>query len=187
MRPETKKQIREAVLYDMAPAQAGQVNLEDVARVFRGRGELREVEECLDELVKEGLAKRTRLSGRSYYIFESIAGEAAARNERRLKEIEERTGFLLKETERLEGLLKEENLALDRLRPIWLSGWEKSKLGPEEILNVRTYVSTVIGKHPETHHRELRKLGANMRELEEEKQRRLKWKEESFIQVPASK
>src|SRR5438874_1464831 len=71
MRAERKRQIREAVLHDMAPAYAGQVSLEDVSRTFRGRGGLKEVEECLNDLVNEGLARKTEVSGRPYYLFEA--------------------------------------------------------------------------------------------------------------------
>src|SRR5438876_109097 len=59
MRVETRRQIREAVLHDMAPAHAGQVSLEEVSRAFRGRGDFKEVEECLNDLVKEGIAMKT--------------------------------------------------------------------------------------------------------------------------------
>ena len=88
MRQEQKRQIQEAVLNSIAPAYTGQVSLEDVARAFTGRGSIEEIEECLDDLAKQGRAEKTVVMGHTYYVFQSIAGEAASRNEKRLVEIQ---------------------------------------------------------------------------------------------------
>src|SRR5439155_23736848 len=95
MRVETRRQIREAVLHDMAPAHAGQVSLEEVSRAFRGRGDFIEVEECINDLVKEGVAMKTEVSGRSYDLFEGIGDDAASQDERRFAQIRREFGSLL--------------------------------------------------------------------------------------------
>src|SRR5215831_13559754 len=88
MKQDQKRQIQEAVLHSVASAYAGQVSLEDVARAFRGRGDLKEIEDCMDDLAKNGRAEKTVIQGRTYYVFESIANEAADQTDRQLAEIE---------------------------------------------------------------------------------------------------
>ncbi len=186
MKLERRKLIREAVLHDMAPAYEGQISLEDVNRAFRGRGEPKEIEECLDDLVKEGLAKKTEVSGLSYYLFESIARDAASRNERRFGEIEKELDLLQKEVEGLERLREEERVALDQVRPEWFGGWDKSGLDREAVDKIQNYIAMVIDKPLQDHVRELTALRAKITELKLEKARRLTSKEESFITLPAA-
>jgi len=186
MRIETRKQIREAVLHDMAPAHAGQVSLEEVSRAFRGQGDFKEIEECLNDLVKEGLAMKTEVSGRSYYLFEGIARDAASQNERRLAQIRTELGSLLGEMDELEHLMEEERFALDRIRPIWSKEWDKSELGAEAIGRIQSYLSFIIDKPLQDHKREVATLQARITRLGIEKERRLSSKEETFIPLPAS-
>ncbi len=186
MNLERRKLIREAVLHDMAPAYEGQVSLEDVNRAFRGRGDLKEIEECLNDLVKEGLATKTEVSGRSYYLFESIARDAVSRNERRLGEVENELELLQKEIEGLEHLREEERFALDHIRPIWFGGWDKSGLEREALDRVQNYIAIAIDKPLQDHGREMTRLHARVTELKLEKERRLISKQESFITLPAA-
>ena len=186
MRAERKRQIREAVLHDMAPAYAGQVSLEDVSRTFRGRGGLKEVEECLNDLVNEGLARKTEVSGRPYYLFEAIARDAATQNERRVARIGTELESLLERMNKLEHLMEEERSALDRIRPIWFEEWDTSGLGMEAISRIQSYVSLVINNPLQDHRREVATLQAKITELRTEKERRSRSKEETFIPLPAS-
>src|SRR5215831_13565954 len=107
MKQDQKRQIQEAVLHNIAPAYAGQVSLEDVARAFRGRGDLKEIEECMDGLAKNGRAEKTMIQGRTYYVFASVASEAASQNEKRLTEIGKELDTLSKEQETTKLVLNE--------------------------------------------------------------------------------
>ncbi len=185
MRQEQKRQIQEAVLNSMAPAYTGQVSLEDVARAFTGRGSIEEIEECLDDLAKRGHAEKTVVMGRTYYVFQSIAGEAASRNEKRLVEIQRELESLSREEETTEQLLNQERDVLDLLRPIWLNGFDRSNLEPSDLQKIQNYTALMINKPLQEKTRRLVEIRGRIHELNSQRDNRKAWKEDSFLILPA--
>jgi len=185
MRQEQKRQIQEAVLNSMAPAYTGQVSLEDVARAFTGRGSVEEIEECLDDLAKQGRAEKTVVMGRTYYVFQSIAGEAASRNEKRLVEIQKELDSLSRDEETTEQLLNQERDALDLLRPIWLNGFDLSDLESSDLQKIQNYTALMINKPLQEKTRRLLEIQSRIQELKSQRDNRKAWKEDSFLILPA--
>jgi len=185
MRQEQKRQIQEAVLNSMVPAYAGQVSLEDVARAFTGRGSVGEIEECLDDFAKQGRAEKTVVTGRTYYVFQSIAGEAASRNEKRLVEIQKELESLSREKETTEQLLNQERDALDLLRPIWLNGFDLSDLESSDLQKIQNYTALMINKPLQEKTRRLLEIQSRIQELKSQRDNRKAWKEDSFLILPA--
>ena len=185
MRQEQKRQIQEAVLNSMAPAYTGQVSLEDVARAFTGRGSIGEIEECLDDLTKQGRAEKTVVMGRTYYVFQSIAGEAASRNEKRLVEIQKELDSLSREEEATEQFLNQERDALDLLRPIWLNGLDLSNLEASDLKKIQIYTALVINKPMQEKTRKLVEIQRRIQDLNSQRDNRKAWKEDSFLILPA--
>ncbi len=185
MRPEQKQQIQDAVLHNIAPAHAGQVSLEDVARAFTGRGSVGEIEECLDDLVKQGRAEKTMVMGRTYYVFESIAGDAASYNEKRLSMIEKELDSLTREEQATEQLLKEERDALAVIRPIWLNGFDGSDIESADVQRIQKYVALVIERPLQEKTRRLVDIRNRIQDLKNQRDNRKAWREDSFLVLPA--
>ena len=184
MRQEQKRQIQEAVLHNIAPAYTGQVSLEDVARTFTGRGSIAEIEGCLDEFVKQGRAEKTVVLGRTYYVFEGIAGEAASSNEKRLDEIQKELEFLSGQEQEAERMLAQERQAIDVLRPIWLTRLDESSLDPSDVQRIQNYTALLIDRPLQEKSRRLIEIRSRISELSAQRDSRKAWKEDSFIVLP---
>jgi len=170
MRKEQCRQIRTRIFEHVAPAHFGKVSLNNAYRLFSHLGSLSEIERCLDEFLKNGLAKKVEAAQGKFYVFEEIALEFGRRWNEELADLREQNRELEKEVLVLRGELE----AVEKMRDVWVDGWEDVLKDSDVYSSVNNYISSVffgqyvkrvLGKLQERN-RILRTVSKKIREIE---------------------
>jgi len=140
MRKEHCDQIKKRIFENLAPINYGKVCLDDVYRLFSYLGTKAEIEKCVDEFIKDGVARKIETKRGKFYVFDSIALQFGRR-------WEEEITFLKKQKEDLENIesiLKEKLITLEKMRTIWLDGWNSVLSDPDDYAGLHNYVSSIF-------------------------------------------
>jgi ribosomal protein L33 len=83
MRREACQYVKRQVSNYLAPTYQGRIDLLAIYRLFSDHGTLVELEACMDEFVKEGIAQKSVEQGCKYYVFaNSVCKHDKARRQR---------------------------------------------------------------------------------------------------------
>lgn len=140
MRKEHCNQIKKSVFESLAPMNYGKVCLDEVYRLFSHMGKLAEIERCIDEFVKEGVAKKIQTKHGKFYVFEKIALEFGRRWREELNNLKKQ----MEETKNIELVLSEKIATLEKMRTIWLEGWNSVINNYEVYARVHNYISSIF-------------------------------------------
>lgn len=140
MRKEQCNQIKKNVFENMAPINYGKVCLNDVYRLFSRMGKMVEIEKCIDELVKDGVAKKVETKHGKFYIFEGIALEFGRKWRKELNNLEEQ----MKQIENSELVLNEKLATLEKMRTMWLEGWNNILEDIDVYTGLHNYISSIF-------------------------------------------
>ena len=139
MQKEKCQQIKKHVFENIASTYYGKVSLNYVYRLYSHFGSIAEIEKCLDEFVKNGIAEKVEIAQGKCYIFREIALQFGKRWNKELTDLKERG----KELEDEILLLRSEIDAVGKMRDIWLDGWEDVLQDPNLYPSVNNYISSV--------------------------------------------
>jgi uncharacterized protein YhaN len=160
MRKEQCNQIKKSVFENLAPVNYGKVCLNDVYRLFSHMGKMVEIEKCIDEFVKNGVAKKIQTKRGKFYVFEKIALDFGRKWREELDNLRKKK----KQIENTESILSEKLATLEKMRAFWLEGWNDVLNDPEVYAGLHNYVSSVfLGQR-------IKKILVNLKNINEEKQ-----------------
>ena len=170
MRKERCKQIKTRIFEHVAPVHYGKLSLNEAYRLFSHLGSQAEIERCLDEFVKNGVANKVKVAQGKFYVFEGIALEFGRKWKEKLEDLKEQN----KELENAILVLQQELEVIQKMRGIWLDGWEDVLKDPDVYSSVNNYISSVcFGQYVERvlggvkeKNRQLRMLNKKIEELE---------------------
>jgi adenylosuccinate synthase len=140
MRKEQCNQIKKNVFENIAPINYGKVCLNDVYRLFSHVGKIVEIEKCIDEFVKDGIAKKIETKHGKFYVFENIALEF----DRKWREELEGLKKQKEQIKNTESILNEKLLTLEKMRTVWLEGWNSVLKDPDVYAGLYNYVSSLF-------------------------------------------
>jgi hypothetical protein len=140
MRKEQCNQIKRSVFENVAPMNYGKVGLNDVYRLFSHMGRMVEIEKCIDEFVKDGVAKKVETTHGKFYVFEEIALEFGRKWKEEVSSLKEQ----MKQIENNELVLNEKLVILEKMRNIWLEGWKDVLKDSDVYVGLHNYVSSIF-------------------------------------------
>jgi uncharacterized protein YhaN len=140
MRKEQCNQIKKNVFENIAPVNYGKVYLNDVYRLFSHMGKIVEIEKCVDEFVKDGIAKKIETKHGKFYVFENIALEFGRKWREELDILRKKK----KQIENKESILSEKLATLEKMRALWLEGWNSALRDPDVYAGLHYYVFSVF-------------------------------------------
>ena len=165
----------------MAVSTDGRVRLADVARVFRRYGTLREIEDCMDELVNEGLATKLETPAGIEYVIEAVARQTAEANEHRLAELQSEAIRARAGLEKASKMTSDEILGLEELRSIWLGGW--GDLDVDQTVRLDGYAAMILNREAARVRRDQRSLEQELTNATREIEKLQRWKDASYLTV----
>ena len=139
MKKEDCEYIRKSLIEHVAPANHGKVSFSDICRVFSDFGSLKELEECVDGLVKSKLVEKRDTELGKMYVF-PIAREFGKRSMERIETLQTDSDQLKNEMDTIKSTL----MSLEELRSIWSNGWEKVLSEAKDSASVKHYISSVF-------------------------------------------
>ncbi|MEM3765808.1 MAG: hypothetical protein QXU46_02130 [Candidatus Bathyarchaeia archaeon] len=160
MRKEQCNQIKKSVFENLAPMNYGKVCLNDVYRLFSHMGKMVEIEKCVDEFVKDGVAKKIQTKHGKVYVFEKIALEFGKKWKEKLDNLKKQK----EQIEDTESILTGKLATLERMRTVWLEGWNSVLNDPEVYAGLHNYLSSVFFGQ------KIEKILANLKNINERKQ-----------------
>lgn len=140
MRKELYERIKRKIHENIAPLYYGKVELNNLYRIFSSVANRSEIEKCIEELVKEGFAKKVETNKGKFYVFEKLAAEFG----KHWKEKLNNSKMQLKKTELQEAKLRAKLEVLEEMRNIWLEDWDHVLKDPEMYAGLHNYISSVI-------------------------------------------
>jgi hypothetical protein len=180
MRKDQCNQIKRSVFENVAPMNYGKISLSDVYRLFSHMGRMVEIEKCIDGFVKDGVAKKVETTHGKFYVFEEIALEFGRKWREEVNSLKEQ----IKQIEDNESVLNEKLATLEKMRNIWLEGWEYVLKDSDVHAGLHNYVSSVFfGQRIEKILANLKNINERMRIINKrigELERRLK---ESYEEI----
>jgi hypothetical protein len=140
MRKEQCNQIKKNVFENIATLNYGTVCLNDVYRLFSHVGKIVEIEKCVDEFVKDGIAKKIETKHGKFYVFENIALEFGRKWREELEGLKKQK----EQFENTASVLTEKLLTLEKMRTVWLEDWNSVLKDPDVYAGLHYYVSSVF-------------------------------------------
>jgi hypothetical protein len=133
--------LKTRILEHVAPAHYGKISLNDAYRLFSHFGSLKEIEKCLDGLVKCKAAQKVVTSQGKLYVFEDVALQFGKRWDEELKNLKIQSVNLEKEI----SFFNKEMEVTEKLREMWLGGWDDVlKDVDTTYASVNNYISSVF-------------------------------------------
>jgi hypothetical protein len=122
MHEDKCKKIQTQIFENIAPLYDGIVTLNEAVRLFSYLGEKEEIEDCLDQFIKNKIAKKIQTSHGIIYVFEEIALNFGKKWQNDVIELKKQG----QELEKTVTVLKQKENHLEELNKIWADGWDKT-------------------------------------------------------------
>jgi len=177
------RQIKKRIYENIVPLYQGRIELSNLYRIFSSVADQSEIKKCVEEFVKEGLAKKIKTDERELYIFEKIARKFGEKWTKELDKLK----IQLKKLENEENEMNKKLQLLADMKSIWLDGWGQFVEDPDIYARVHNYISCIFfGQKMERIITSLKKINRDIckvKEKIEELESKLK---ESYIKLVES-
>jgi len=140
MQKEQCDQIKKRIFENIAPINYGKVCLDDIYRLFTHMGTKSEIEKCVDEFIKDGVARKIETKHGKFYVFNGIALQFGRRWKEELNVLKKQKEHL----ENIESILKEKLVTLEKMRTVWLEGWNSVLNDSDVYAGLHNFISSVF-------------------------------------------
>lgn len=160
--------IQKRVLGYLLEPYNGEISLIEAGRLFSAYGSTKEIERCLDGLLKSGMAAKEGVGGQAVYIFPGYKDNIMR--------------SVLLASERADKLRVAKSSALNevdlinQIKTAWLSDWSSSGVSEETQVKIREFVNDYLSTRLVEKLKNLESINAELEHLEE----RVKFEEKTY-------
>jgi len=161
MKKEICEYIKKCVYENIAPIHYGKVSLSEVYRLFSNYGSLSDLENCLDDFIKNGIAEKKMNSKGKIYIFKNIALEYGKRLKKELNNLKNKEEKIKKEI----SYIKNNIGIIEEIGNIWKEKWEKY-FKNKTYASLINYISIFLGNYMKKYLDLLQDYNNKLKEIE---------------------
>jgi len=140
MNKKLLRQIKKRIYENIVPLYYGKIELDNLYRIFSSLAGRSEIKKCIEEFVKDGLAKKVKTDEGEFYIFEKVAREFGERWTQELNKLK----IELKKLEDEKNEINKKLQFLADIKSIWLDGWTRFLIDSDVYAGVHNYISCVF-------------------------------------------